>query len=99
MHSNICLDMYTFAKNLFKDLDANKDGMVTFEEFKTIIDLLPDAPVNKKNLKSDFEKADTNMDGNISLEGFILMCKIHSFYLYYNCFFFILEFVAYLNNY
>jgi Ca2+-binding EF-hand superfamily protein len=72
--------MNTFAKNLFKDLDASKDGMVTFEEFKTIIDLLPDAPVNKKNLKSDFEKADTNMDGNISLEGFILI-KISFFFL------------------
>ena len=63
------LNFETFAKNVFKDLDANSDGFVSFDEFKQVIDIIPDVSNDLEELKADFNRADKNSDGKLSLEG------------------------------
>ena len=59
-------DMKIFGKNLFKDLDADKDGFISFDEFKKVNDLIPGELAQSKE---DFLKADTNKDGKINQQG------------------------------
>ena len=60
-------DLKIFAKNFFKDLDADKDGLISFDEFQKAKDLL--SGHLDEFLKEDFVKADTNKDGKINLQG------------------------------
>ena len=59
-------DLKIFAKNFFKDLDTDKDGLISFDEFKKVNDLIPG---DLSELKEDFVKADTDKDGKINLQG------------------------------
>ena len=64
-------DMKIFGKNLFKDLDADKDGFISFDEFKKVNDLKVNdfIPGILAQSKEDFLKADTNKDGKINQQG------------------------------
>ena len=66
-------DMKIFGKNLFKDLDADKDGFISFDEFQNAKDLLPGLP---PELKEAFDEADTDKDGKLSLQGKTLSSTI-----------------------
>ena len=61
-------DMSVYAKNFFKDLDVNKDGYVTFDEFQRVNTILPEMK-NKNELKKLFDEADLNKDGKLTLDG------------------------------
>jgi Ca2+-binding EF-hand superfamily protein len=50
----------------FEEMDANKDGKVSLEEFKSAAP--KDAPAEKVEAK--FKKFDTNADGSITKEEF-----------------------------
>ena len=60
---------------LFKKLDANSDGKVSFEEFRKLPDFLP-KPKKEKGTKGHpelekvFKHLDKNSDGVLSLEEF-----------------------------
>ena len=69
-------DMKLFAKNLFKDLDADKDGFISFDEFQNAKNLLVDLPILPSELKEAFDKADTDKDGKLSLQGKSLSSKV-----------------------
>ena len=59
----------------FRKMDANKDGMLTFEEIKvwTLMNNKDISYKEKENIgkrvKEDFNKGDTNGDGFIDEEG------------------------------
>jgi len=61
-------DAKKFCANIFPDIDTNKDGMIDFEEFFKLSQLLPGIWRHGEE-KDDFNSIDKNKDGKISLKG------------------------------
>lgn len=65
------LDIKIFTKNLFADFDKNKDGLISFEEFKAIKTVFENK-IDDDELKKDFDSIDADKSGHISLKGILL---------------------------
>jgi Ca2+-binding EF-hand superfamily protein len=61
-------DEITIAKNMFYDYDKDKDGYISFEEFKQMAKYFF-VETDEEKLKKDFERIDLNSDGKLSIEG------------------------------
>lgn len=66
-------DDRTIAKNMFIDFDKDKDGLITFDEFKQMAKFF--LQVSEQELKEEFERIDINGDGKLSLEGRFIFLK------------------------
>lgn len=63
------LNWGNIAKNMFRDLDKDRDGQINFAEFQTITSLSPGLGSDLEELKGAFDEADSNKDGKLSLDG------------------------------
>lgn len=61
------------AKNAFYEMDADKDGLISFQEFKHISKTL-NVSLNDEDLEADFEQFDEDEDGKINLSGIFGIC-------------------------
>lgn len=62
-------DIKVFSRNLFADFDKNKDGFITFDEFRRVKNLI-NKSLTDENLKIEFDKFDNNKSGKVSLKGY-----------------------------
>jgi Ca2+-binding EF-hand superfamily protein len=66
-----------YAKLLFKTFDANKDGLIDFNEYLSIIKTdMANMDRDLDQIQEDFDVIDLNQDGFISLDGKF----IHNYY-------------------
>ena len=61
-------DINVFIKNMFTDFDKNKDGLISFEEFKSIKTMLFGKKTDEE-LKHEFDSMDADKTGTINLKG------------------------------
>ena len=80
-------DEKIIARNMFFDFDKDKDGLISFEEFKLMAKFFFKS-ANIDELEKDFNSIDLNGDGKLSLEGslnyysFKFCLKIQNNYLF-----------------
>lgn len=58
-----------FARNLFNDLDKNRDGFLTFDEFILLAEIIPNS---LEQMRNDFDAADVEKRGKINSDGILL---------------------------
>ena len=60
------INVDTFAKNFFTEIDANKDGFISFDELKKVAQF---ENIPEEVLRDDFNHLDLNSDGKLSFQG------------------------------
>ena len=77
MNSKVFLDdpdrFDEFVTRLFKRKDVNKKNKLTYNEIKEILDIYYSG--SEKDLQIEFNKIDTDHDGELGLEDFKTMFK------------------------
>lgn len=72
--------LFTFVdaeyKKLFDEVDADKDGLITFEEFLKFLNTNEIAK-DEAEAKSLFDVLDLNKDGKITLEGILYILDLN----------------------
>merc|ERR1719382_669110 len=58
----------------FRVFDLDDDGSISFEELKTVLSS-QNQKINKKNVEEIMEQVDTNKDGKIDFQEFMVMME------------------------
>ena len=64
---DINYDMENIGRNIFTDLDIDKDGSITFEEFQRAAHVIIE--LSHLDLKETFEKIDADKDEKLTKDG------------------------------
>lgn len=88
------LDHGRFFNNVFKYLDEDRDGLISYAEYKRIAEINPGEPINQEELKYSFNFIDSDKDGKISFHGNSIHClKNHVHVLFFLLFLEFLDFM------
>ena len=79
---NIKEDEDRYLKNLFSNLDRNNNGLISIHEIRYIV-THSNENISEKDIETIMKEADTDGDGLISFEEFIIKFKYNQQYLIY----------------
>lgn len=69
IHQQLKEDCDTFVRNLVNSFDTDKDGSISFLEFKDMLSFILNTQLNEEQIKREFQMLDTENNGQVKLKG------------------------------
>lgn len=76
------VDNKAYAKILFRMYDKNRDGSISLEEYRSMIQMDPSSDYTEDEIMEEFEQIDTDHNGEITLNGRSFFSARDKFFYY-----------------